>query len=172
MSTTGLVSALALAVPGWVLASDGTITFNGAVTDTSCTVVVNGGTADGTVTLPTVSTGILNLSGNVAGATNFTLDLSGCDPVGTVNAFFEAGANVDPATGNLTNTGTAANVVVQLFADNDLTQQIKPGLEGQTSATDVIAAAGTLYYVAQYYATDAATAGTFSSTVTYSLTYQ
>lgn len=75
ISATGLVSMLAL--PGLVQAPDGT------------------------VILSAVSTDILNLSGNVAGATDFTLDLSDRVHDSTVNAFFEARANVDQATSNL-----------------------------------------------------------------------
>lgn len=176
MSGVGLISALAL--PGLARASDGTITFNGALVDSTCTVKVNNaGTGDGTVTLPTVVTSILATTGDTAGATRFTLDISGCTAVTgktTVNAFFESGANVNPATGNLLNTGTATKVAVQLFPENNLTTQIKPGETGQAKAADILlsATSGTLNYVAQYYATaDGPTAGTFVSSVTYSLVY-
>jgi major type 1 subunit fimbrin (pilin) len=177
MSGVGLVSALAL--PGLAQASDGTITFNGALTDSTCTVVLNGGgTGTGIVTLPTISTSILDSAGKTAGATHFTLDLTGCsaaDGKTTVNAFFESGAGVDPATGDLINLtgGGAGNVVVQLFPENNLATQIKPGVTDQVKATDILLSdvSGTLNYVAQYYALDATTAGAYSSNVTYSLVY-
>ncbi|MDD5411255.1 MAG: fimbrial protein [Methylobacter sp.] len=175
MSATGLISVLAL--PGLAQASDGTITFAGAVSGSTCTVVLNGSASStGTVTLPTVSLSQLASAGATAGATHFTLDLSGCTNNSLVNAFFESGAGVDPATGNLINTtaGGATNVVVQLFPANNLTTQIKPGLTSQAKAPDVTGTSpfsGTLNYVAQYYALAAATAGAFSSPVTYSLTY-
>jgi major type 1 subunit fimbrin (pilin) len=177
MSGVGLVSALAL--PGLAQASDGTITFEGALVSSTCTVKLNGLAASGTVTLPTVATTALPLAGNTAGATRFTLEINDCTAVtglteNTVNAFFESGAGVDPATGNLLNTGTATNVVVQLFPENNLTTQIKPGETSQAEATDILlsATSGTLNYIAQYYATaDSPAAGTFISTVTYSLVY-
>jgi major type 1 subunit fimbrin (pilin) len=69
MSATGMISALAL--PGLIQASDGTITFNGTVTDSTCTVQVNNaGAGDGIVTLPTVSKSLLQNAGDTAGATN------------------------------------------------------------------------------------------------------
>ncbi len=176
MSAASLISALAL--PGLAQASDGTITFSGALVASTCTVVVNGGgSATGTVTLPTVSTSVLAITGNTAGATLFTLNLSGCTAVTgktTVNAFFESGAGVDPTTGNVINlSGTATNVAVQLFPASDLSTQIKPGLSDQVKATDILlsAGSGTLNYVAQYYALGASNAGTFISNVTYSLSY-
>jgi major type 1 subunit fimbrin (pilin) len=177
MSGVGLVSALAL--PGLAQASDGTITFNGALVSSTCTVVLNGGASGtGTVTLPTVATTTLANTGDTAGATHFTLDISACTAVTdktTVNAFFESGAGVDPATGDLINltVGGAGNVVVQLFPENNLTTQIKPGVTNQAKATDInlIAGSGTLNYVAQYYALDETTAGAYSSNVTYSLVY-
>lgn len=175
MPAAGLISALAL--PGLTQASDGTITFNGALVASTCTVTLNGVAASGTVTLPTVSTSILAVTGNTAGATQFTLNLSGCTAVTgktTVNAFFESGASVDPTTGNVINlTGTATNVAVQLFPASNLTTQIKPGLSAQVKATDILlsAGSGTLNYAAQYYALGASTAGTFISNVTYSLIY-
>jgi major type 1 subunit fimbrin (pilin) len=177
MSASALI--LALTLPDAVLASDGTVTFNGALVASTCTVVVNGGgSATGTVTLPTVATSLLATTGDTAGVTQFTLNLAGCGLITgltTVNVFFESGAGVDPSTGNLINLtgGGAANVVVQLFPANDLTTQIKPGLYPQVKATDILLAdgSGTLNYAAQYYALDTTTAGAFSSNVTYSLIY-
>lgn len=176
MSATVLISALAL--PDVVLASDGTVTFNGALVASTCTVTLNGVAASGTVTLPTVATSLLAVAGDTAGATQFTLNIAGCGAIAgltTVNAFFESGAGVDPTTGNLINLtgGGAANVVVQLFPANNLATQIKPGLSAQVKATDILLAdvTGTLNYVAQYYALGVSTAGAYSSNVTYSLIY-
>ncbi|MBF6647648.1 type 1 fimbrial protein [Methylobacter sp. BlB1] len=186
MSGVGLVSALTL--PGLAQASDGTITFSGTLVSSTCTVVLNGGASGtGTVTLPTVATTALANTGDTAGATHFTLDISACTAVtgltnNTVNAFFESGAGVDPATGNLINltSGGAGNVVVQLFPENNLATQIKPGLTDQAKAPDINlplsgggggTGSGILNYVAQYYALDATTAGAYSSNVTYSLVY-
>lgn len=43
------------------MAADGTINFNGKVTDTTCSIAVNGGTGNATVTLPTVSSNSLKI---------------------------------------------------------------------------------------------------------------
>lgn len=155
-------------------ASDGTITFTGSLTATTCTVGLNNGPATGTVTLPTVSTNVLKASGDVAGATNFTLNLSGCAPSSTVKAYFEAGPTVDTVTGNLINNGAASNVEVQLVTDGGL--PIAIGNSGQATSTGATitfpgTTSGTLNYVARYYAKGVTTAGSVTSSVTYSLTY-
>lgn len=164
---------IALTIPVSAQASDGTITFSGAVTGSTCTVKLNGGTASGTVTLPTVSTAALDAAGKTAGATAFTLDISGCAFSGSdaaVTAYFEAGANVDATTGRLNNTLGAGNVQLQLFVGGNYASKIAAGQFGQNIATPV--SSGQLKYGVEYYANGAAvTAGTVGSTVTYSLVY-
>jgi major type 1 subunit fimbrin (pilin) len=173
MSGVGLVSALAL--PGLAQASDGIINFAGELTNSTCTISVNGATSTGTVTLPTVSTNSLLANGNVAGATNYTIALSDCnfvDPLTDVTAFYETGPTVNPVSGNLINvTGTASNVEVQLLAADDLGNPIIIGSPTQSSATPIASASGNLNYVAQYYATGATGPGTVITSVTYSLVY-
>lgn len=156
-------------------ASDGTISFTGAIVATSCVVTLNGGSASGTVTLPTIQAGALAASGNTAGPTNFTLNLTGCAAVSgktTVNAYFEAGATVNPTTGNLINSGGATNVALQLLVASS-SLQIIPGSPTQAQPTGVslTGTSGALNYVVQYYATGTATPGTVTSSVTYSLAY-
>jgi major type 1 subunit fimbrin (pilin) len=154
-------------------ASDGTILFNGAVTAATCTVAVNGGTANGTVTLPTVSSTKLGASGQTAGATAFVINLTACTTGKTVNAFFEAGTTVDPLTGNLINGGTPlSNVEVQLLTA--AAAPIAIGTTTQAKDTNInttTTPAANLNYVAQYFATGASVAGPVTSSVTYSITY-
>ncbi|SDA36181.1 fimbrial protein [Sphingomonas sp. NFR15] len=155
-------------------ASDGTITFTGSLTATTCTVALNNGTASGTVVLPNVSTSVLKVSGDVAGATNFQLDLSNCTVSSTVKAYFEAGPTVNTVTGALINAGTASNVEVQLVTDGGT--PIAIGNSGQATSTGVTitvpgTTSGALNYVARYRAKGVTTAGTVTSSVTYSLTY-
>src|SRR6185312_14694641 len=94
----------------------GTININGKVLQDTCTVTVNGG-AGNTVTLTPVMTSSLAASGTKAGATAFTLNLSGCDANATkAQLSFITGTN-NVADGNLKNaTGAsyASNVEVQL----------------------------------------------------------
>lgn len=169
--------AIAVAICGLCLgnsayASDGTITFTGAISAATCTVKLNGGSASGTVTLPSVSNTILASGGAVAGATAFAINLSSCTTGKTVNAFFEAGTTVDLVTGSLINSGTASNVEVQVLTG--AAAPISIGSVAQAADTGINTTAspsGTLNYIARYYATGVATAGTVSTSVTYSITY-
>jgi major type 1 subunit fimbrin (pilin) len=172
------LTPMGILVSGSAWASDGTISFTGAVVASTCVVTLNGGSSSGTVTLPSVPTTILAASGNTAGPTNFTLNLTGCGLVTgktTVNAFFEAGSTVNPVTGNLINSGAATNVALQLLVAST-SAQIIPGSPTQAQPTGVTliatpGASGDLNYVVQYYATGVSTAGTVTSSVTYSLAY-
>ena len=167
------VAACALFIGNTAYASDGTITFTGAITAATCTVKLNGGsTASGVVTLPTVSNTVLASVGAVAGATSFAINLSSCTTGKTVNTYFEAGTTVDLVTGALINAGTATNVEVQVLtaaavpiAVGSFAQASDTGLNTTSSAS------GTLNYIARYYALGASTAGTVTSAVTYSITY-
>ena len=170
-----LLSLLAVASSSPVMASSGTITFNGGVVASTCTVTLNGSSSSGTVTMDNVALGLLGVIGDTAAQTSFTLNLAGCTTVTgqtLVNAFFEAGAGVDVTSGNLINTGTATNVAIQLLVANSMAQII-PGsqTQAQPASISIPEGTGTLAYVAQYIATGAATAGTILSSVTYTLVY-
>ena len=162
-------------VPNAAFASDGTITFSGSLTDSTCIIKVNNTSANGSVGLPAISKASLTSSGLVAGATTFTLNLTGCTTGKTINAYFEAGPTVNSVTGNLINGGTAANVEVQLLTGSGTA--IAVGSAGQATSTGLTTTAspsvtsGTLNYIAQYYATGISTAGSVTTSVTYSLTY-
>lgn len=163
-------------------ASDGTISFTGSVTDSTCTVKVNGaaGTAS-TVKLPAVSASVLSAKNAHAGETQFTIDLTGCQaagkPVSATNAakayvYFEPGANVT-ATGTLRNTGDAKKVDLQLLAGGSSTP-IVVGDAGQIAATGTpVPASGDIQlpYIVRYHATGPATAGTVTSSVVYDVVY-
>lgn len=159
-------------------ASDGTINFNGLLTAATCAITVNDvpTPAVATVTLPTVSTSVLAATGQVAGATDFNIKLSGCSPSsGAVAAYFEAGSGVDPLTGNVKNSsGTATNVQFQLL-DATNGDAIAAGNTNQRTLTTHIMrdmGSATLPYAVQYIAQDATTAGTVVGSVTYSIDYQ
>jgi major type 1 subunit fimbrin (pilin) len=162
---------LAMSEAAW--AADGTISFTGSLVSATCVVKVNNTSANGTVGLPAISSANLASSGGVAGATIFSLDLSGCTTGKTINAYFEAGPTVDAVTGNLTNGGTAGNVQVQLLTASGV--PIAIGRSGQATSTGIVTSvgvtSGTLNYIAQYYATGVSTSGSVTTSVTYSLTY-
>jgi len=189
----GITTALAL--PLTSQASDGTITFTGAVTANSCTVSVNASGANATVALPTVSTAALDNTATktTAAGTFFSMAVSSCtaSPVAdiggvaptTVAVYFEAGPNVDSITGGLINTAVSgSNVEVRLYnaaaASVDGTQ-IKPGTQTNQPLTQAIGTGGTQWFYVGYstagtngLAGAAATAGAVSTSITYSLVYQ
>jgi len=175
-AAAGIAGAIAL--PMSTLASDGTITFSGVVTGSACTVSVDGGAATNTVALPTVSTAALDTSAankDDAGGTFFSMAVSACTMTETnVQIYFEAGPNVDQATSGLINAGTS-NVEVKLYkASNNVVvgDLINPGVT--TVQPDALTSTGgTQWFYASYSteANGAATAGTVSTSVTYSLIY-
>lgn len=167
-------------------AEDGTITFTGSISDATCTIT--GGDATGesstpdfTVHLPSVSTTALASDGQRAGDTPFHISLSGANcPNGKVaSVYFELAqsTNIDTTTGNLKNTVTKASggaekvqvgllnsskAILNLNTANDSAETVT--ISGNTARFD---------YWAQYVATGgAATAGTVTSDVVYSIKYQ
>lgn len=188
----GAATALVLPLSGQ--ASDGTITFTGAVTANTCTVSVNASGADATVALPTVSTAALDNTAakTTAAGTFFNMAVSACtaNPIAdiggaaptTVQIYFEAGPNVDEVTGGLINTVAGSNVEVNLYnasAASIVGTQIKPGTPTNQPLAQAIGAGGTQWFYAGYstagtngLAGAAATAGAVSTSITYSLIYQ
>ncbi|SDD99763.1 major type 1 subunit fimbrin (pilin) [Cupriavidus sp. YR651] len=187
MKTKLILSALAFAaaatVSHFAAAADGTISFTGSITAQTCTVGGNGtASKDFTVTLPNVSSSVLATAGDVAGATPFSISLTGCSPdTGNVHTFFESGPTVDTATGHLiaaSGAGTASNVQVGLLNADDGTE-IKAGFADASQnshSVPLVAGSGsdgsaTMRYIARYVATGAATGGAVNSSVQYTIVY-
>lgn len=182
MKISKLSAVLALAVSAATVSSfsaqaaDGTITFNGKVTDQTCTISTPGG-KDFTVTLPTVSSSTLASQSATAGRTPFSINLTQCSE-GQVATYFEPGATVDFNTGRLNNqaqTDAATNVKIQLLGSNN---QFLPilGSTGEQANSQWVTVANDgvadLNYYAEYYATAAAGAGDVTSNVQYTIIYQ
>ncbi len=183
----GIAAAMALAPSG--RASDGTITFTGAVTGNSCTIQVNGaGSGDATIVLPTVDVTALDNSSatpgtaagtffdiTLGGCTASQADLSGVSPT-QVAIYFEAGPNVDPASNALINSGTS-NVEVRLYqaSGSDVVgSPITPGVAGAGQPVAMsVSAPDTQHFYAAYWLSDGlkAQTGTVSTSVTYSVVY-
>lgn len=163
-------------------AYDGTLNFAGTVSNVTCTIVAAGGNTIGTVALPTVSQSALKAAGDTAGATQFTIQLSGCSgtPAPTkAAAWFETGTEVNAAgrlvatvAGSATDTlsvalynlGSAAPIVIGQ-GDGSL------GSSGKDF--DITAAGTTLKYQAKYYAEKAGVpAGEVVAKVNYTIQYQ
>ena len=161
--------------------SVGTITFNGKIVDTTCTINDSKGT-DFTVTLPTISKSLLAAQGDTAGDTTFSLELTGC--TGTTGlsalAYFY---NDDHVTdnGRLENqaSGTKAeNVTVQLADFDgtaiDVTKDANQS-SGQKSTAYPFGSNDklSLKYKARYYAeSTGVTAGDVTAKVQYVIAYQ
>ncbi|MDQ9129791.1 fimbrial protein [Serratia fonticola] len=158
-------------------ASDGTINFQGQLSNNTCEVIVNGQASNPIVTLPIVSIGQLGSAAQTAGLTGFTLTLANCSgSLQTASAFFQAGAAVDVLTGRLNNTGTAQNVSLQLRDGTSTSQTvIKAGNAEQingNSFVNVKSGSTNLPYFVEYYAEGTTTPGTVVSNVVYSIQYK
>jgi major type 1 subunit fimbrin (pilin) len=192
MICAGIAAATTLPLAGQ--ASDGIITFTGAVTASTCTLSVNGAANAGTATvaLPTVDTAALTGTApqTTAGGTFFSIGVQGCsaatdigNPAAApthVQIYFEAGPTVDQATGGLINTTGAgfSNVEVKLYNASGSTvvgTQIMPGTGTNQPTPLVLTNGGTEWFYAGYATTGAgaggATAGAVNTQVTYSLIY-
>lgn len=160
------------------MAADGTINFTGMVTDQTCEITTPAG-VDFTVTLPRVSTSTLSATGETAGRTPFSINLSNCSSDGAVATYFEPGPTVDSTTGRLINQNGsgATNVEIQLLGDNHQVIPVRgagPGGAQDNSQWVTVASGGgaDLDYYAEYYATDASTAGPVNTSVQYTIVYQ
>jgi major type 1 subunit fimbrin (pilin) len=179
LMAAGIVTAMALPLSSQ--ASDGTITFTGAVTASTCTLKVNGTANNGTATvaLPIVDTAALTNSApkTTAGGTFFSIGGVGPAAPTQVSIYFEAGPNVDEVTGGLINTVTGSNVEVNLYNASNATivgTQIMPGTP-TNQPTALTVTGGTQWFYAGYSTAGAAaqaTAGAVNTSITYSLIYQ
>lgn len=188
LALTGLAaSATLLGVSSPSMAADGTISFSGTITDSTCTVTSGGGGLNNfTVTLPTVSAGSLASLGKTAGQKQFSITVS-CVNGATSSTFKNATIAFDQANvtsdGNLINTTTdktgATNVAIQILNASGQPINLKTGANATTASptgdgkSAVTPATATLNFTAQYIATaaTAATAGPVTSSVGYTITY-
>ncbi len=179
VAAAATLAALALA-PTAASAADGTITFTGAVTDTTCSIDTKvSGAADKNVTLPSVTNSTLASSGATAGttaATDLTFVLSGCSTESKAVARFENGPTIDQTTGYMTNQAPAGaqNVQVRLLNASHLPINVVTGANNDLAGNGAAIVSGNadLKYFAEYYATGKATAGPVSTSVQYTVDYQ
>ncbi|MCU6276762.1 fimbrial protein [Enterobacter quasiroggenkampii] len=190
---TILATAMAVAAMGSVsaMAADvGLITFDGAVTDTTCVITTNNGIDANniTISLPvvkkadlektTVDTGI--------GSKEFALHMSQCpETLNKASANFTSQQFADLSNGTLksdaTVAGHAANVNLALFNNTATkTDRIKVGNpNNNTQVTDLTGGEGQLSYRVAYVpsaawvkGTNDITAGKVSSNVTFTMSYE
>ncbi|MBK5142613.1 type 1 fimbrial protein [Budviciaceae bacterium BWR-B9] len=133
-----------------VQAADGTITFNGTVTDSACTAIASvtadtvatGTPISATLTLPPVTTTTLNAAtGTYAGQTPFSIQLTGCEAatgLSNVRALFTTSNTPSGDAHVMANTAAttpATNVAVAIMQQNGTTQiDLNGGMGG--TATD------------------------------------
>ncbi|CND31605.1 fimbrial protein [Yersinia pseudotuberculosis] len=171
-----LVTLMLFILPGIAFAetSNNTIKFQGEVAEQTCMVDINGTANTPVVLLPTVSTSNLNQVNAVAGKTNFTINLTGCNIAiqdTQISSIFQ-GMNVTSG-GNLGNIGTARNVAIQLIDPRGTPIRMSGGsveVPGITLATGETSASQDLS--AQYITEEGqATAGSVIASAQYAITY-
>lgn len=164
-------------------AIDGTITINGTVSATTCTVNVNGGSANNLVTLPTVGTSALAGVGSSAGATAFSIGVSGCTTSqASMAPYFESAASSTINAGRLATSVSGVDIQILNSAGVAVnlsgSAAVSAGQTGQgvpvvafTGANPTKAA--TSNFFARYYS-NAASVGTgaVSVSLAYTITYQ
>jgi major type 1 subunit fimbrin (pilin) len=175
--TASVAAALVLGfTASSAFAADGTLTFNGQVVASTCSINAGGsGGANTTVTLPTVQASALTTAGQVAGSSqpiNIVLSGATCTNGDVYAINFEpSAATVDYTTGALLNTATggATNVQVQLMDNQFNALNAATNAGSQNEQVTIAGNTGTLTYYAQYLATGAATAGAVDASVEYSI---
>lgn len=148
------------------------------VTTPSCTLTA--GSQNIAVVLPGVPASSLSTAGQVGGRTSFSIAVTGCpSSVNSITTYFY-GANVDTTTGNLINKGTATNVEVQILngsggsaaALSAINLARAQATAQNSSVFNVSNGNATLNYYAQYIASGgASTAGSVSTSVTFTIAY-
>lgn len=173
-----LLSAVLVATLGAATtasAADGTINFIGAITAKTCTVKLNNGTTggNGSVTLPTVSTGAFSGLASTAGQTAFTINLSSCSTVATAATYFEPGATVNSAGRLNVTTGGATGVDLQLVLGDGATPVVVGASASGVGSATISSGSAALTYFVRYYQNSATapTAGAANSSVAYSMIY-
>ena len=173
------IATIALTSTG-AQASDGTITFTGSVTDTTCSIdAKTAGAANKDVQLKAVTNSTLGSTGATAGATaatDLTFALSGCSTEAKAVARFENGPTINQTTGYLENMAPAGaqNVQVRLLNASHAPINVVTGENNDLAGngTAIVSGAADLKYFAEYYATGKATAGPVKSSVQYTVDYQ
>jgi major type 1 subunit fimbrin (pilin) len=176
----GLVVLAMSAASTAFAAPAGVITFNGELVDGTCDASVGGGSASSTVDMSQVPAVALAAATDVAGKTPFKITLSGtgCEAAGKIATpyfdFDSAKVNADGRLVNTEVTDPATNVDIQLLTNADAPIDLtKPATTQETSAAVVVdPTTNDFNYSAQYYATDAATAGGVAADISYSIVYK
>ncbi|MBS1206122.1 MAG: fimbrial protein [Proteobacteria bacterium] len=163
-----IATVAALFSTQYASAADGTINFNGNITDTACTI--DASSANQTVTMGTVSKTSFQGAGSTAAPTRFTISLTAC-PDTTAKVRFDGPTAPGNASILRLNTGeTAEGVGVAIYEDDSST--LIPVSTASAAKTLSNAGENVLAYVAKYMATgDSVIAGSANATASFTITY-
>lgn len=168
-----LLALLIAAGPTLAMAAN-EIRFEGLVSASTCDVAVNG-SATPVVLLPTVRTNQLLSANSKAGETSFNVAVTNCPATGLEVKTIFTGGIVD-ANGNLTNTGTAGAVALQIDHTAGGSGINLAGTWTSATGQGIQLASGATsgnkdYYVRYISVAGAATAGTVRGSLQYAVTY-
>ncbi|WP_140920715.1 fimbrial protein [Limnobaculum xujianqingii] len=155
--------------------ANNTVKFLGEVSTQTCTVDINGIASNPMILLPTVPTSALATQGKTAGATKFTVNLTGCtseSSTTTIKTVFLA--NNVTTNGNLGNTGSATDVSINLLDSDGVTTLDFTSGFATTSAMTLPSNANSTSQelTAQYYAENGpVSAGSVITSAQYAITY-
>lgn len=168
-------------------AADGTISFTGNVSASTCNVAIAGvGTNSNStvsVVLPTVNTAALATAGAVAGSTPFTISVSACNGSATSFTTLFTPITGDAVGGKLINkttTGGATNVTLEILSSPATGTPTTVNLNAATASlqqpngtatTTITNSAGTQNYKVQYNATGAAGPGAVTASLPFTISY-
>jgi P pilus assembly protein, pilin FimA len=157
-------------------AETGTITFNGKITNVTCSVDGNDtGGPNFTVDLGSVSAGDFRNVGDNVGQTGFKLKIGGepsCTNGTRVYAAWDAdGATVNPETGLVRVTGgTAGGIDIRLFNENG--DKINAWLSDNVIKKEVVGNVATIYHAAAFERTGTVVAGDAQGRVKYTVNFE
>ncbi|MGJ0481627.1 fimbrial protein [Pantoea agglomerans] len=155
-----------------VKAEDGTVKFNGNITDEACSVDVK--SVNQSISMGTVSTSAFKSAGEVAAPTRFSIVLNNCPAsVSSVNASFTGTAdqtNTDLL--GLSSDSGATGVGVAIY-ESDSKTLIPLRSDSEDLVIKTEAGVNTLNYVAKYMATaSTVTPGTANAAADFTLGYK
>lgn len=159
----------------------GTIDFTGTLVDGTCDAKVNGGTENGSVTLPIMNVASLAVKDAVAGDTPFTITLTGvgCEASSKIaTPYFESDSAKVNADGRLINNATtdkADKVDIQLVTSNKIAIDLNKTANDQVTTSPIdngTTNSKDFKYFARYYATDVVKKGNIASSISYSIFYK
>jgi major type 1 subunit fimbrin (pilin) len=170
-----VLTAVSLGFAANVAAVDGTITFEGVVNDTTCTLETD--SKNMTVLLPSVTAAnftAANAAANIP-AVKFSLNANGCD-AGAVSAsvLFATGGHVDSTNGNLNNSlssGTDAQIRIYK-ADGTTPINLANYGESASNLGNIADDKVTIDFYANYFSkSNKPTAGVLKTSIQYSMKY-